>query len=106
MFKISSKNQFYYSNENQNSTLNSREINISIEGMSCASCVNHVEKALKAEPGVISASVNLATEKAHVVIDTNLNVSNLVSAIERAGYKGIIIEAEPNSSGAKKNLKV
>ena len=39
-----------------------------IEGMTCASCVSRVEKALKKVPGVLSAEVNLATEKAQVTV--------------------------------------
>ncbi len=41
-------------------------IELSISGMTCASCVGRVEKALKATPGVIDATVNLATERASV----------------------------------------
>lgn len=42
-----------------------------VEGMSCASCSAHAEKALSAVPGVEKASVNLATEKATVLYDEN-----------------------------------
>lgn len=41
-------------------------LNLSIQGMSCASCVGRVEKALQNTHGVVSASVNLATENAHI----------------------------------------
>src|SRR3546814_13130699 len=41
-------------------------VELAIEGMSCASCVGRIEKALKSVPGVLEASVNLATEKALV----------------------------------------
>ena len=44
-------------------------LNIQIEGMTCATCVTRVEKALKKVPGVVEASVNLATEEAHVIVD-------------------------------------
>jgi copper chaperone CopZ len=44
------------------------QIRLPIEGMTCASCVNRVEKALKAVPGVGSAEVNLATETATVTL--------------------------------------
>ncbi|HYD58701.1 MAG TPA: heavy metal-associated domain-containing protein, partial [Burkholderiales bacterium] len=43
-------------------------IKLPIEGMTCASCVNRVEKALKKVPGVASAEVNLATETASVSV--------------------------------------
>ena len=42
------------------------ELDFNVRGMTCASCVSHVEKALKAVPGVLEASVNLATERASV----------------------------------------
>ena len=44
----------------------SQQVSLDIEGMTCASCVNRVEKALLKVPGVETASVNLATERATV----------------------------------------
>jgi len=55
-----------------------------IEGMSCASCVGRVEKALRAVPGVTDASVNLATEKATV---HGGDPSSLALAVRAAGYE-------------------
>ncbi|MGR3482331.1 heavy metal translocating P-type ATPase [Salipiger marinus] len=63
----------------------SRTLSLPIEGMSCASCVGRVEKALRAVPGVQSAVVNLATERASLSGDT-LDRAALVRAIEKAGY--------------------
>lgn len=57
-----------------------------IEGMSCASCVGRVENALKAVPGVESASVNLATERAEVTAEAPIAYGALVAAVEDAGY--------------------
>ena len=57
-----------------------------IKGMTCASCVSRVEKALKAVPGVIGASVNLATEKATVHADAGTSSASLSAAIKKAGY--------------------
>ncbi len=57
----------------------------SITGMTCASCVSHVEKALKSVPGVSQADVNLATEAAQVQGE-NLNPAALIRAVEEAGY--------------------
>lgn len=45
---------------------NTDEVQLEIAGMTCASCVNHVEKALRTIPGVSDAEVNLALEKARV----------------------------------------
>lgn len=68
----------------------SRQI-IAIEGMTCASCVARVERALLRVPGVQEASVNLATEKASVT--GNADPAALVSAVEGAGYDATILAA-------------
>ncbi|MGO1161204.1 heavy metal translocating P-type ATPase [Brucella sp. C7-11G] len=60
---------------------------LAIEGMSCASCVSNVEKALSAVPGVSRASVNLATERAHVELAGQVAVGDLIKAVEKAGYE-------------------
>lgn len=60
---------------------------LAIEGMSCASCVSNVEKALSAVPGVSRASVNLATERAHVELAGQVAVADLIKAVEKAGYE-------------------
>ena len=57
-----------------------------IEGMSCASCVARVEKALLAVPGVQAAEVNLATESAAVRAAGTLDQRLLHAAVEKAGY--------------------
>ncbi|HEY4541798.1 MAG TPA: heavy metal translocating P-type ATPase [Noviherbaspirillum sp.] len=62
-------------------------LQLPIEGMTCASCVARVEKALRATPGVLDASVNLATESARVSAAAGTDPSALAAAIERAGYQ-------------------
>ncbi|MEO7401847.1 MAG: copper ion binding protein, partial [Polaromonas sp.] len=57
-----------------------------VEGMSCASCVARVEKALAAMPGVAQASVNFATEEANVQAQGGVNMAALKAAVEKAGY--------------------
>lgn len=57
---------------------------LSVQGMTCASCVGRVEKALKSVQGVIDATVNLATERA--TVRGNSSVETLISAVEKAGY--------------------
>ncbi len=69
-----------------NTSIAESGIDLPIAGMTCASCVTRVEKALAKVPGVRSASVNLATESATVLGDGALDASALVSAVERAGY--------------------
>jgi Cu+-exporting ATPase len=58
-----------------------------VRGMTCASCVAHVEQALSGVPGVVSASVNLASEKATVVCVAGLDVAELRRAVAEAGYE-------------------
>jgi len=67
---------------------------LAIEGMTCASCANFVERALKKTPGVQSAQVNLATEKATVAFTPGLaDRARLKAAVEAAGYQ--VAEAAP-----------
>ena len=62
-------------------------LTIGVEGMTCASCVARVERALKKVPGVDAATVNLATEKATVSFDPAVETDALLTAIEKAGYE-------------------
>jgi Cu+-exporting ATPase len=63
------------------------EIVLPIEGMTCASCVNRIERYLKKTDGVLEASVNLATERATVRVDPSLaGRAELVGAVTSAGY--------------------
>jgi Cu+-exporting ATPase len=65
-----------------------------VQGMTCASCVSHVERALKQLEGVHEATVNLATEKASVSFDpARTSLPALLDAIERSGYKPVAAEA-------------
>jgi Cu+-exporting ATPase len=63
------------------------ELSLPIEGMTCASCVNRIERFLKRTPGVEDAVVNLATEVATIRYEPALaGRSELVAAVEAAGY--------------------
>ncbi len=65
---------------------------LKITGMTCASCVNTVEKALRAVPGVSTASVNLVTELATITFDPdNATRDQLVDAVKRAGYGADVV---------------
>ncbi|TDP79580.1 Cu+-exporting ATPase [Aquabacterium commune] len=62
-------------------------LSLQIEGMTCASCVARVEKALLNVPGVIAAEVNLATEQAQVRLAAReIDMAAVLRAVERAGY--------------------
>ncbi|HUF90364.1 MAG TPA: heavy metal translocating P-type ATPase [Gemmatimonadota bacterium] len=64
-----------------------REVEVAIEGMHCASCVQRVEDELAAVPGVVAASVNLASETARVrLVPGAVEVTDLLAAVGRAGY--------------------
>lgn len=61
-------------------------IDFQIEGMTCASCVARVERAIRTVPGVASANVNLTTEKATVAFTEAVDPGSVIAAIEKAGY--------------------
>ncbi|ENW31180.1 heavy metal translocating P-type ATPase [Acinetobacter lwoffii] len=63
-----------------------QQFDLNIEGMTCASCVARVEKALKKVEGVLDAQVNLATEKAHVSAINYVPLSKLTQAMQKAGF--------------------
>jgi len=68
---------------------------LGIEGMTCASCVGRVERALKRVPGVLDASVNLATERAQVRhVAGAVSAADLEAAIQAAGYEPRRVAAE------------
>ncbi|ABM39381.1 heavy metal translocating P-type ATPase [Polaromonas naphthalenivorans] len=63
-----------------------KEWRFAVEGMTCASCVARVEKALANTPGVEEANVNFATEQASVRASPEVSLATLKAAIEKAGY--------------------
>lgn len=69
-------------------TSNSSIFTLDIEGMTCASCVGRVEKALDKIPGVEAASVNLATEQAKVRLksDSETSVAEVIAQVQKTGY--------------------
>ena len=73
------------SQKDQNSSI----FTLDIGGMTCASCVGRVEKALDKTPGVEAASVNLATEQAKVRLKSNseATVAEVIAAVQKTGYE-------------------
>jgi Cu+-exporting ATPase len=61
-------------------------VELAIEGMTCATCVGRVEKALAKVPGVLAVAVNLATERATIDAAAGIDEQLLIDAVERAGY--------------------
>ncbi len=70
-------------------------LDLQIEGMTCASCSSRVEKALSKVPGVVSAEVNLATERAEVQFESPATTKALIAAVQAAGYTA----SKPSPSG-------
>ncbi len=71
------------------------EVQLAIRGMTCAACAARVQRKLDELPGV-TASVNLATEKAMVIAPASVTVQRLVEAVEQAGYSA---DALPSGTG-------
>jgi len=63
-----------------------QDLRVSVQNMSCASCVGRVERALSALPGVDGVSVNLAAETAQARIDSPAQMREVIEALEQAGY--------------------
>lgn len=75
---------------------------LEIGGMTCAACVNRVEKALAKTPGVAAASVNLATEKAHVEFDgAKTSLEELVEAVKKTGYSARPVQVKEGADAEK-----
>ncbi len=70
-------------------------LDVAIKGMTCASCVARVEKALHKVQGVTDVAVNLATERAHVVSLTPIILGELQAAVAAAGYELVALTDEP-----------
>ena len=82
-------------------------LSLPVEGMTCASCVLRVEKALKKIDGVLEANVNLATEKVSVSFDDErTDVHALSSAVSEAGYKLLVSDEETETSSILKSSEV
>ena len=64
---------------------------ISIEGMACMHCVNHVQQALSAVPGVKEAKVDLESKSATVSVDGSVTDAALKAAVDEAGYQAVSI---------------
>ena len=77
-----------------------RQLSLPIEGMTCASCVAHVEGALKDVPGVSSVNVNLTTEKANLELGNgDVSPQELVKAVDEAGYAIPVEQFDLNIGG-------
>ena len=80
----------------EKSDLKTRQVNLSLTGMTCSSCVSTIEKSLNKIPGV-QAAVNLAMESAHIIAPLSVSEQVLISAVESAGYKASAFKGERES---------
>jgi Cu+-exporting ATPase len=79
------------------------EVTIKVGGMMCATCVETIEAALRELPGVVTAMVNLGTEKAYVTYNPSLSgIPDMKKAIEDAGYQYLGISGEVSEEAEKK----
>ena len=84
----------------------SQSVELAIEGMTCASCVGRVERALLKLPGVRSVSVNLASERAHVELLGQPDPTALIQAVRKAGYQANLIDdRQPATDNAEQHLR-
>ncbi|ANI58221.1 heavy metal translocating P-type ATPase [Pseudomonas sp. GR 6-02] len=81
-------------------------LELSIDGMTCASCVGRVERALTKVPGVKSVSVNLANERAHLELLGQVDPQTLIGAVTKAGYSARVWEVEhPQTDNQQQRLQ-
>jgi len=90
--------------ENAGYEVPEESISLSISGMSCASCIARVEKAIMNVPGVRDVAVNLATNKARINITSGINTEALILAIKKAGYGASTALAEITVNDASTEL--
>jgi Cu+-exporting ATPase len=77
-----------------------------IEGMTCAACVNAVERFVGRLEGVEQITVNLATEKARIIYDPEkVDLSKVVGAVAKAGYKALELEGEESVDREREKRK-
>ncbi len=74
-----------------------KTITLPVTGMTCAACVNSVEKTLQKQPGVQHTEVNLGTHEATLELETHVDEKSLAQALEAVGYGLIITEDEEES---------
>ena len=77
-----------------------RRLALQIEGMTCSSCAGRVERALLAVPGVLSAEVNLATERAEIGLLGAVADQALMAAVEKAGYRATAVAQAPAANAS------
>ena len=81
-------------------------VQLNIEGMTCASCVSHVEKSIKKAAGIEMASVNLATEQATVSYDPGkTGIEEIIKSVFDAGYAAAVPDTKDADTDAQRKKK-
>ena len=83
----------------------SKQVDLSVSGMTCSSCVNTLETSLNKIPGV-RATINLAMESAHIIAPAEMKESQLISAVKAAGYDAKLFKGEDESFAKSNKLGV
>ena len=80
-------------------------ITLSVQGMTCSSCVNSVENALNKVEGV-SATINFATETAHILAPADMSPKELIKIVEKAGYEAsLLVDSNSVTLHSKKSAR-
>ena len=82
-----------------------KQIDLSVTGMTCSSCVNSLETSLNKIPGV-RASINLAMESAHIIAPIGMKESQLIEAVKSAGYGAKLFKGEDESFSKSNKLGI
>lgn len=85
-----------------------KRIHLSLNGMHCASCASIIERSLKKVPGVKTANVNFAAEKASIIFDESQTpVQSLIDAVKKAGYTASLpSDKDPDADRKKRELTI
>jgi Cu+-exporting ATPase len=82
------------------------QIDLSVQGMTCANCVGRVERALNKVDGVLSASVNLATERASITyVPSSVSPGQLKAAVRASGYEVLDTETGQDRSDQEREAR-
>jgi len=80
--------------------MNVQNLTLAIDGMTCATCVARVERVLKADPDVASATVNLVTNRAEVTLSGDAPTARLIARVAKAGYGAHLVKPDEKDGNA------
>ena len=86
-------------------SVDTKQIDLSVTGMTCSSCVNSLETSLNKIPGV-RASINFAMESAHIIAPLDMKESQLIEAVKSAGYGAKLFKGEDESFSKSNKLGI